>query len=230
MESIIDTTKHGSWGEVRQMFSKSGLVKEAHSFEDYMDSYSDFIMNDVDCEWIIEEYLPITNNEELIEEYNQCQFGSGFSDKYAMLKGYKTPKEKRSGLFKIYARQDDNVTLSIKLDDETINWTIDLENEKELFDLFGAAGKYPAEVSSNIEKEKVIDSGTVELGVQRHGYHEYMLDGNKFQTKLHVRYLPVKGEKMWLAWTGYEQKPADPNTDEGIWNIYEDKYSKVKIP
>ena len=230
MESIIDTTKHGSWGEVRQMFSKSGLVKEAHSFEDYMDSYSDFIMNDVDCEWIIEEYLPITNNEELIEEYNQCQFGSGFSDKYAMLKGYKTPKEKRSGLFKIYARQDDNVTLSIKLDDETINWTIDLENEKELFDLFGAAGKYPAEVSSNIEKEKVIDSGTVELGVQRHGYHEYMLDGNKFQTKLHVRYLPVKGEKMWLAWTGYEHKPADPNTDEGIWNIYEDKYSKVKIP
>ena len=230
MESIIDTTKHGSWGEVRQMFSKSGLVKEAHSFEDYMDSYSDFIMNDVDCEWIIEEYLPITNNEELIEEYNQCQFGSGFSDKYAMLKGYKTPKEKRSGLFKIYARQDDNVTLSIKLDDETINWTIDLENEKELFDLFGAAGKYPAEVSSNIEKEKVIDSGTVELGVQRHGYHEYMLDGNKFQTKLHVRYLPVKGEKMWLAWTGYEQEPADPNTDDGIWNIYEDKYSKVKIP
>tara|TARA_Y100001963_G_C6761238_1_gene439567 strand:+ start:1 stop:1467 length:1467 start_codon:yes stop_codon:yes gene_type:complete len=145
-------------------------------------------------------------------------------------KEYKTPEKKRSGPFKIYARQDDNVTLSIKLDDETINWTIDLENEKELFDLFGAAGKYPAEVSSNIEKEKVIDSGTVELGVQRHGYHEYMLDGNKFQTKLHVRYLPVKGEKMWLAWTGYEQKPADPNTDEGIWNIYEDKYSKVKIP
>ena len=145
-------------------------------------------------------------------------------------KEYKTPKEKRSGPFKIYAREDDNITLSIKLGEDTINWTIDLENEEELFDLFGAAGKYPAQVATNIEKEKVIDSGTVELGVQREGYHEYFLDGNKFETKLHIRYLPVKGKKMWLAWTGYEQEPVDSKTDDGIWNIYEDKYAKIKIP
>ena len=201
------------------------------TLEEQKERYSEKI-NDMDCEELL---LYLENEKEVwhdmfVPEYINCINSSNFTDKYAMLKEYKTPEKKRSGPFKIYARQDENVTLSIKLDDETINWTIDLENEKELFDLFGAAGKYPAEVSSNIEKEKVIDSGTVELGVQRHGYHEYMLDGNKFQTKLHVRYLPVKGEKMWLAWTGYEQKPADPNTDEGIWNIYEDKYSKVKIP
>ena len=165
------------------------------------------------------------NNNKLMADPDKI-----LQEKEEIKKEYKTPKEKRSGPFKLYAREDDNVTLSIKLGDDTINWTIDLENEKEMFDLFGAAGKYPAEVSTNIEKDKVIDSGTVELGVQRHGYHEYILDGNKFETKLHVRLLPVKGEKMWLAWTGYEQKPTDSNTDDGIWNIYEDKHSKVRIP
>jgi len=35
---------------------------------------------------------------------------------------------------------------------------------------------------------------------------------------------------MWLAWTGYEQEPVDSKTDDGIWNIYEDKYAKIKIP
>ena len=35
---------------------------------------------------------------------------------------------------------------------------------------------------------------------------------------------------MWLVWTGYKQKPADKEGDEGVWNIYEDKFSSVKIP
>ena len=35
---------------------------------------------------------------------------------------------------------------------------------------------------------------------------------------------------MWLAWTGFKQKPADKESDEGLWNIYEDKYSKLSIP
>ena len=99
-----------------------------------------------------------------------------------------------------------------------------------MFDLFGAAGKYPAEVSENVQREKVIDYGKIKLGIQRHGYHEYFLEGNKFETKLHIRYLPVKDKKMWLVWTGYKQKPADKEGDEGVWNIYEDKFSSVKIP
>ena len=145
-------------------------------------------------------------------------------------KSYKTPSEHRSGEFKIYMRKDENLNLVMKLGDETINWLIDTQNEKELFDLFGKAGKYPAEVAKTIDKEKIIDSGEVELGVQRHGYHEYFLKGNKFETKLHVRVVPVKGKKMWLAWTGYKQEPADKDGDEGIWNIYEDKFSSTQIP
>ena len=145
-------------------------------------------------------------------------------------KEYKTPNEYQQGKFKIYNREDNNITLSIKLGKENLNWTIDLEGEKELFDLFGAAGKYPAEVSKNIERGKVIDSGDIKLGVQKDGYHEYFLEGNKFETKLHIRLIPVDNTPMWLAWTGYKQEPADTDSDTGKWNIYEDKHSKVSIP
>ncbi len=79
-------------------------------------------------------------------------------------------------------------------------------------------------VAKNICREKTVDSGTVRLGIQRDGYHEYFLEGNKFETKFHVRYIPVGENKMRLAWTGYEQKPADKEGDEGLWNIYEDKF------
>ena len=145
-------------------------------------------------------------------------------------KEYKTPEEYREGEFKIYMRKDNNLNIVMKLGDESINWLVDIQDEEELFDMFGKAGKYPAEVAKTIDKEKTIDTGKVKLGVQRHGYHEYFLEGNKFETKLHIRVLPVKGKKMWLAWTGYKQEPADQEDDKGIWNIYEDNFSIINIP
>ena len=45
------------------------------------------------------------------------------------------------------------------------------------------------------------------------------------KTKLHCRYLPVEGKEMWLAWTGYETKPAPKSSDSGLINIYEDDSS-----
>jgi len=143
---------------------------------------------------------------------------------------YKTPKELREGEFKIYAREDDNLTFAIGLKTENMFWTINIENEEEMFDLFGAAGKYPAEVAKTVTKGKLIDSGKIRLGIQRDGYHEYFLEGSKFETKMHYRVLDVDGEKMWLAWTGYKQTPADKEGDEGKWNIYEDRYNKLPLP
>ena len=143
---------------------------------------------------------------------------------------YKTPKELREGEFKIYAREDDNLTFAIGLKTENMFWTINIENEEEMFDLFGAAGKYPAEVAKTVTKGKLIDSGKIRLGIQRDGYHEYFLEGSKFETKMHYRVLDVDGEKMWLAWTGYKQTPADKKGDEGKWNIYEDRYNKLPLP
>lgn len=147
-----------------------------------------------------------------------------------ILKQYKTPEQYRKGEFKIYDREDGNLNIIMSLGDESINWLVDIENSEDIFDLFGKAGKFPAEVAETSQRDKVVDSGKVELGIQRHGYHEYFLEGNKFQTKFHVRYVPVRNKKMWLAWTGYKQTPANKDGDEGLWDIREDKFSKVKIP
>jgi hypothetical protein len=145
-------------------------------------------------------------------------------------KEYKTPKELLEGKFKLYAREDSNVTLAINLGKESMFWTVELDDEKELFDLFGSAGKYPAEVSKNLERGKVIDSGKIKLGVQKDGYHEYFLEGNKFETKMHFRVIEVKGIEMWLAWTGFKQEPADTDGDAGKWDIYADKHNKLPLP
>ena len=132
--------------------------------------------------------------------------------------------------FKIYSRKDDNLDFIIQHKGETLSWLIDLPNDDDIFSLFGKANKYPAKISTNISKGQLLDEGTVEIGVQRHGYHEYIIKGNKFETKVHFRVIPVDDQQMWLAWTGYEQKPVDKETDEGIWNIYEDKYKDIDLP
>jgi hypothetical protein len=152
-----------------------------------------------------------------------------YADADKIMLSYETPTKYQKGKFKIYSRKDDNLTLAIKISDVTLYWTIKITSDDDIFNLFGKAGKYPAEVATNVAAETVIDEGSIELGVQRHGYHEYFLKGNKFETKIHLRVVPVDEEDMWLAWTGYKQTPADKKGDEGIWNINEDKYNKLLI-
>ena len=41
--------------------------------------------------------------------------------------------------------------------------------------------------------------------------------------------IPVDGEDTWLAWTGLETKPVDPDSDEGVWDISKDKFAKLKF-
>ena len=243
-ESILENSGN-SWNEIFNEINYGSDIVYADTMEEEIENYANFL-NEMSCEEVLEfledvigdndddeEYLAIR------DEYKSCSsFGSGFSDKYAMLKEdikavegeYKTPPKLREGEFKLYAREDDNLTLAIKLKTENMFWTIDIENEEEMFDLFGAAGKYPAEVAKTVTKGKIVDSGKIRLGIQRDGYHEYFLEGNKFETKMHYRVLDVDGEKMWLAWTGYKQTPADKEGDEGKWNIYEDRYNKLPLP
>ena len=141
-----------------------------------------------------------------------------------MIEKYETPEQYRKGEFKVYHKEDGNLSIMFKLDEELIGWEIDIEEEDDIFSLFGKSGKFPAQVENKFRKGKLIDSGEVKLGVQKNGYHEYFLEGNKFETKFHVRVIPVKGESKWLAWTGVETKPVDPDTDKGVWDIKEDKY------
>ena len=148
----------------------------------------------------------------------------------AEIKKYETPKEYREGQFKVYLRNDDNLNLIIKLKNDTLNWFIDLEDTEDIFELFGKSGKFPATIGKDLQKKKIIDEGNIVLGVQRTGYHEYFLKGNKFETKIHFRVVPVKNTEMWIAWTGYKQTPADKDKDKGLWNIYEDGYKELPLP
>ena len=152
-----------------------------------------------------------------------------FHAKFDMIEKYETPKKYREGEFKVYRKDNNNLSIMFKLDEELIGWEIDIEEEDDIFSLFGKSGKFPAQVENKFRKGKLIDSGKVKLGVQRHGYHEYFLEGNKFETKFHVRVIPVKGKDMWLAWTGVETEPVNPETDDGIWDIREDKKSKLVL-
>ena len=233
LEELV--VEHGSYETFINRADAALRASYASTYEEELKEMEDSVL-DISCEELVEHLREVFEQHRfsdiklLLDEYEQCQFGEGFSDKYAMLKAYKTPKKLQEGLFKLYAREDNNVTLAIQVGDENMFWTIDLENDEEMFDLFGAAGKYPAEVSKNIERGKVIDSGKIRLGVQRDGYHEYFLEGNKFETKMHIRVIKVEGQEMWLAWTGYKQEPADTEGDKGKWNIYEDRYNKLSIP
>ena len=188
----------------------------------------------------IEEYEDVLENKEArlsewAEERDGISFDNNTKKLYAeedkLIKAeYKTPEKYREGDFKLYLRKDDNLDLSINVGGENLTWFIDLEGEDAIFELFGKAGKFPAQVSKSKDRDKLIDEGKIRLGVQYHGYHEYFLEGNKFETKLHVRVIPVKDKKMWLAWTGYKQKPADKDSDAGVWNIYEDRFNELTIP
>tara|TARA_Y100000401_G_scaffold76798_1_gene62523 strand:- start:1347 stop:3206 length:1860 start_codon:yes stop_codon:yes gene_type:complete len=140
-----------------------------------------------------------------------------------IVKEYKTPEKYRKGNFKLYLRKDENLNLTFQLGEEVIGWEIQIDSIDNVFDLFGKAGKYPARIQETVSKEKLIDKGSVELGVQRHGYHEYILKGEKFDTKLHLRVVPLKDQKQWIAFSSFVKEPVEPSTDDGIWDIREDE-------
>jgi nitrogen fixation protein FixH len=141
-----------------------------------------------------------------------------------------TPKEFRKGKFKIYLRDDGNLNVMFLLNKEQTGWLVDINNVDDIFAYLGKANKYPAEVASNVDKTKLVDEGDVELGIQRDGYHEYKLDGNKFDTRLHFRVIEVDNKEMWLTWSGYKQEMNEMDSDEGIWDLSKDRYKKLTIP
>ena len=89
--------------------------------------------------------------------------------------------------------------------------------------MFGKAGKYPAQVQRTVSREKLIDKGDIKLGVQRHGYHEYFIKGDKLNTKLHFRVVPLDNKKQWIAFSSFTKEPVEPKSDDGIWDIREDE-------
>tara|TARA_A100001201_G_scaffold143092_1_gene143310 strand:- start:1600 stop:4128 length:2529 start_codon:yes stop_codon:yes gene_type:complete len=134
-----------------------------------------------------------------------------------------------SGNFNVFI-SDNDVELLIEVADERMVWRIDLEDAEDVYELFGKSAKYPAKVGKAIRKGKKIDFGKIIFGVQKDGYHEYKLEGEKFETRIHFRVVPIEEQNRWIAWTGKKQEMLDPEDDEGVWIISEDKYADLEFP
>jgi len=141
----------------------------------------------------------------------------------------KDEENSKTGIFRLYIRKDDNMELLITYKGKTLAWIIDIEDAEDIYNLFGKAGKFPAEIGDKSQPEKLLDKGEITLGVQKHGYHEYKIDGDKFNTRLHFRVVPVNEQDKWVVWTGFKQKMLDSKEDEGIWDIAEDRHKKLTM-
>jgi len=134
-----------------------------------------------------------------------------------------------SGSYRMYVRKDDNIEFLINYKDKDMIWIIDIEDTEDIYNLFGKAGKFPAQIGEKSQPDKLLDKGEIIFGVQKHGYHEYKINGDKFKTRLHFRVVPVKDEDKWVVWTGFKQTMLDSKEDEGIWDIANDRHKKLAM-
>ena len=142
----------------------------------------------------------------------------------------KDEEEQLTGEYEVRQRDDGNIDFIIETEDDRMAWLIDIEKPTDIYELFGKSGKYPAMVSEKIDSTKVLDKGELIFGVQRHGYHEYRMEGDKFQSRIHFRVVPLDEKKSWIVFTGKKQEMLDDSSDEGIINIKQDKFSNLELP
>tara|TARA_B110000211_G_scaffold180429_1_gene204201 strand:- start:1733 stop:4291 length:2559 start_codon:yes stop_codon:yes gene_type:complete len=137
---------------------------------------------------------------------------------------------KDNDTFKIFRRKDENLDFIMDINGEVRAWTINIDNDEDIYNLFGKSGKFPAIVSEQTDEYKLLDKGELILGLQKHGYHEYKIIGDKFETRIHFRVIPVDEKKSWLVWTGKKQKMLElSDNNKDLWDIKEDKYANLKI-
>tara|TARA_R110002012_G_scaffold70243_2_gene181058 strand:- start:10805 stop:12886 length:2082 start_codon:yes stop_codon:yes gene_type:complete len=130
--------------------------------------------------------------------------------------------EVRKGEFELWITKNGYLHFVIIYQGKKMTWEIRVSGDEQIYDFLGESGKYPCKQIPKPDTETLLERGPMILGAQRKGYHEYILNGKEVKTKIHCRFLPVQDKEMWLAWTGYESKPAPKSSDSGLINIYED--------
>tara|TARA_R110002110_G_scaffold14868_18_gene68189 strand:- start:3514 stop:6402 length:2889 start_codon:yes stop_codon:yes gene_type:complete len=139
----------------------------------------------------------------------------------------KTPDKYEDGKYEIWRRGDGDLNLLLELHNRKLMWRIEQDTTDDLFNLFGKADKFKAEIDSTLDKGKLLDKGVVKLGSQRDGYHEYILTGDLHKGKMHFRIVTMAGNLKWITWTGYEQEPTLESSDEGLWDITQDRHKST---
>tara|TARA_R100000329_G_scaffold138428_1_gene119886 strand:+ start:1177 stop:3267 length:2091 start_codon:yes stop_codon:yes gene_type:complete len=131
--------------------------------------------------------------------------------------------------FELWRRKDKNLNFIIKHKGKELVWRIEQDEDIDLYNLFGKADKFLAQIDDSADKVKIISKGGAVIGSQRDGYHEYIIDSKMYDGKIHFRVVPIADSNKWIVWTGYKTKPTSKTSDEGLVNIYDDKYKKLKF-
>jgi ATP-dependent DNA ligase len=129
--------------------------------------------------------------------------------------------------YEIWRRDDGDLNFIYQIKEKTFAWRIEQDKVEDMYELFGKAERFLAEYDKEPQKDKKIDEGSIKIGSQRDGYHEYFLKGKMYSGKIHFRIVQIMEEDKWITFTGYKEEPTDEDSDEGLWNIMEDKYINI---
>ena len=103
--------------------------------------------------------------------------------------------ESRNAEFELWITDSGYLHFVIIYKGRKMAWEIRVSGDEQIYDFLGESGKYPCKQITKPETDNLLERGPMILGAQRKGYHEYILNGEEVKTKLHCRYLPVKGKK-----------------------------------
>jgi len=129
--------------------------------------------------------------------------------------------------YEIWRREDGDLNFIYQIKEKTFAWRIEQDKIEDMYELFGKAERFLAEYDKEPQKDKKVDEGTIKIGSQRDGYHEYFLKGKMYSGKIHFRIVKIMEEDKWIVFTGYKEEPTDKDSDEGLWDISEDKYINI---
>lgn len=150
-----------------------------------------------------------------------------YHDDKTLVKDPETIGKMEENTYEIWRREDGDLNFIYQIKEKTFAWRIEQDKIEDMYELFGKAERFLAEYDKEPQKDKKIDEGSIKAGSQRDGYHEYFLKGKMYSGKIHFRVVQIMEEDKWIVFTGYKEEPTDKDSDEGLWDISEDKYINI---
>jgi len=150
-----------------------------------------------------------------------------YHDDKTLVKDPETIGKMEENTYEIWRREDGDLNFIYQIKEKTFSWRIEQDKIEDMYELFGKAERFLTEYDNKPQKDKKIDEGSIKIGSQRDGYHEYFLKGKMYSGKIHFRVVKIMEEDKWIVFTGYKEEPTDKDSDEGLWDISEDKYINI---